>query len=40
MAEWVMFDVAFSEIGGLPSAIFFGVSIYYKSLVKDIGLRW
>ena len=26
MAEWVMFDAAFSDVSGIPSATFFSVS--------------
>ena len=39
MAEWVMFDAAFSDISDLPSVIFFGFSTWCKSLARDWSLQ-
>ena len=40
MAEWVIFDAAFSDIGGLTIANFFGLNTRCISLARDIGWKW
>ena len=39
MAEWVIFDAAFSDVTGIPSAIFFGFSALCNSLARDVGFK-
>ena len=36
MVEWVMFDAAFSDVGGIPSANIFSVSARYVNFLQGI----
>ena len=36
MAEWVMFDAVFSDVGGIPGTNFFSVSALDVTLWREI----